>query len=56
VGTDTFGDKYIRDSEILYEVHDRDLVSQGASYPIPDLPIPDFPVSLFPDQETGEEK
>ena len=52
-GTDTFGDKYIREPKVVYEIHDEYPVSQLSDFPLPDFPIPD---SLFPDSETGEEK
>jgi four helix bundle protein len=51
-GTDTFGDKYIREDDITYEIHNKPPIPQSGDFPIPDSPIPDF---QFPDPETGED-
>jgi four helix bundle protein len=52
-GADTFGDKYIREPEVVYEVHSEPAISSLPDSLIPDSPIPDFP---FPDSDTGEDK
>ena len=56
-GADTFGDKYIRETDIVYEIQEEPPVSQVPASLIPDSPIPDFliPDSLFPHTKTGDE-
>jgi len=51
-GAETFGDKYVRETDIVYEIQDELLVSQVPASVIPDSPIPD---SLFPHSKTGDE-